>query len=433
MIRPLKGFENNFANPILQDNIFLSIKFSDSNTFHRVASNFLKIFSGLRLKIKDGHYYQKEEREIPIHPIPNWIQDCKLANQYVFNNQMPSYKESLASISANDKILVINSCHTLCDGGSMISVLSKCLDDFTNEKPNEGAPIYFLDAFKDQCEEAEIKFDKNNLWPMNKLTSCKYDTNDKHLAPPGTQLYEMNGCIPCEDLACYNKATKKIHGLSDVINVGVSMSVLALNTVNNGIQYEYDNPLSMASIIDVKRFGKPSKKINWNLGNCIAVPSIKADVSKSDTIDAISKKFRNYINTLKPFGAFYCASHVNELLAKQPPKSIVGCHSAIGPVKFKHPIIDMDLKDGMKLTPGKGDHGELNGTLFEIISYSKINEYRNDLIYMANIWPSGMTLEKGRILFDSFTHFITKVPVTASFDDTLEELIDFQKSIKRKY
>lgn len=94
---------------------------------------------------------------------------------------------------------------------------------------------------------------------------------------------------------------KILHGLSDVINVGVSMSALALNTVNNGIQYAYDNPLSMVSIIDVRRFGKPPKKINWNLGNCIAVPSIKKGVSKSDTIDAISKKFQNYINTLKPF------------------------------------------------------------------------------------------------------------------------------------
>ncbi|KAK8897639.1 hypothetical protein M9Y10_015602 [Tritrichomonas musculus] len=224
--------------------------------------------------------------------------------------------------------------------------------------------IYYLDAFKGQCEEAEIKFYKNNLWPMNKLTSCKYDTNYKHLAPPGTQLYEMNGCIPCEDLACYNIATKKPHGSSDVIIVGVSMSALALKTVNNGIQYAYDNPLSMVSIIDVRRFGKPPKKINWNLGNCITVPSIKKGVSKSDTIDAISKKFKNYINTLKPFSAFYYAGHVNELLAKQPPKSIEGCHSAICPLKFKRSIIDMDLKDGMKLTPGKGDQGELNGTLF---------------------------------------------------------------------
>ena len=93
----------------------------------------------------------------------------------------------------------------------------------------------------------------------------------------------------------------------------------------------------------------------------------------------------------------------------------------------------MDLKDGMKLTPGKGDHGEQNGSLFEIISYSKINEYRNDFIYMANIWPSSMTLENGKILFDSFTHFITKVPITARFDDTLDELINVQKSIKRKF
>ena len=122
-------------------------------------------------------------------------------------------------------------------------ILSKCLEDFRNEKPNDNAPIYFIDAFKEQCEEAETKFDKNHLWPMNKITSCKYDTNDIHLAPPGTQLFEMNGCIPCENLAFYNKETKKPHGLSDVINVGVAMSVLALNTVNNGIHYHWHQSL----------------------------------------------------------------------------------------------------------------------------------------------------------------------------------------------
>ena len=76
----------------------------------------------------------------------------------------------------------------------------------------------------------------------------------------------------------------------------------------------------MASIIDVRRFSKQSTKTNWSLGNCIAVPSIKADVSKNDTIDTVSKKLRNYTNSLKPFGAFYCANHINEILAKQPPK-----------------------------------------------------------------------------------------------------------------
>ena len=150
MIRPLKGFEHSFANPFLQDNILLSIKFSDSETLHKVASNFTKIFSGLRLKIKDGHFYQKEKSEIPIYQIPNWIQDCKLANQYVFKNQMLSYEESLCTFSANDKILVVSSSHILCDGGYMITALSKCLDYFLNEKINDDGSIYFINAIKDQ-------------------------------------------------------------------------------------------------------------------------------------------------------------------------------------------------------------------------------------------------------------------------------------------
>ena len=34
MIRPLKGFENNFVNSFIQYNLFLSIKFSDYNIQH---------------------------------------------------------------------------------------------------------------------------------------------------------------------------------------------------------------------------------------------------------------------------------------------------------------------------------------------------------------------------------------------------------------
>ena len=38
---------------------------------------------------------------------------------------------------------------------------------------------------------------------------------------------------------------------------------------------------------------------------------------------------------IKLFDAFYFSNHINEILAKQPPKAILGCYSTIGPVKFK--------------------------------------------------------------------------------------------------
>ena len=38
---------------------------------------------------------------------------------------------------------------------------------------------------------------------------------------------------------------------------------------------------------------------------------------------------------IKLFDVFYFSNHINEILAKQPPKAIVGFYSTIGPVKFK--------------------------------------------------------------------------------------------------
>ena len=432
MIRPIKGIEHFLTNPNSQDNILLGIKFTDSKYVQQVASNFKKIFSGLRLKIKDGKYFKKESKDIPIYKIPNWIQDCKTANLYVFHNNVLPCDKALATLSANDNILVVSSSHALSDGGYMVSVLSQCLNDFSHEKVNSEAPLYSSDAFKEEFEEAENKFDKSLIYPMDKLISCKYDTNDSHLAPLGTQYIENEECIPVEKLACYDPITKKPQSLSDVSCVGVAMSILALNKINNNVTYNYNEPLSLTTILDVRRFSKNKSKIDWTYGNCIAQPAIKADVSRNDTILDVSKKIRDYINSINPHGIFYCAGHMKELL-KKPPKAIIGCHSGVGPIKFKRPIIDFDLRDCIRLTPGTGDHGEAQGVLFGIISYSKVNEYRNDFCYVSRLWPSKITIENGTMLFESFRHFITKIPITARFDDTLNELIDFQKSVKRNF
>lgn len=313
----------------------------------------------------------------------------------------------------------------------MVSALSKCFNDFSHEKINNEAPLYSSDAFKDEFEVAEKKVNKDFIYPLNKLLSCKYDTNDSHLAPLGTQYIENEGCIPVDKLACYNPKTKRPEGLSDISCVGVAMSILALNQIKNNIAYNYNEPLSLTTILDVRRFSRNKPKINWTYGNCIAQPAIHVNVSKNDTIHDVAKKVRNYINSLNPHGIFYCAGHMKELLVK-PPSAIIGCHSGVGPIKFKRPIIDFDLRDCIRLRPGTGDHGEAQGVMFGIISYSKVNEYRNDFCYVSRLWPSKITIENGTMLFESFRHFITKVPVSAQFDDTLTELIDFQKSVQRK-
>lgn len=432
MQRALKGVELHFSNPSYQENLLLGIKFEDPKLVSKVAENFKKIFSGFRLKVIDDHFVSKENAEIPIHKIPNWIQDCRSANFWVFDHHTLPLNEGMATIAANDNILVINSSHTLSDGGFMVSALSQCLNDMSNLPNNSNAPLYSSDAFKHEFEEAEKKFDRKNIWPMNKLTSCKYDTNDCHLAPPGTQYIDYEEIFPVDQLACYDSSKKKPQSLSEVSSIGIALSILALNKVNNNIDYRYNEPISITTVFDVRRFAKKQPTFNWSFGNCVAQPTIKADVSHNDTIEKVCKKFRDYINILNPHGAFYSAGHMSDLLIT-PPKVIFGCLSSIGPINFKRPIVDFDIRDCARMDLGKGDHGEKHGSQFTILSYSKINEDRQDFFCLGRFFPALTTVQNGTILYESFKHFMKKVPLNAQFDDALHELISFQKVLKRNF
>lgn len=188
---------------------------------------------------------------------------------------MPHYKEALASLLINDNIVVISSSHALSDGVCMVSALSKCLDDFSSEKVNKNAPLFSSDGFKEEGDEAEKKFDVKNIWPMEKFTICKYDTNNAHLAPLRTQYIDKEHYTPVDQLACYNKKAKNPKDLSDFSRVGVLMLILALNQIINNVSFNYNEPLSITTILDIKRFASNKSKINWTYGNCIAQLTIK--------------------------------------------------------------------------------------------------------------------------------------------------------------
>ena len=63
----------------------------------------------------------------------------------------------------------------------------------------------------------------------------------------------------------------------------------ALNQIINNVSFIYNEPLSITTILDIKRFTSNKSKINWTYGNCIAQPTIKVNVSKNDTIKDVGK------------------------------------------------------------------------------------------------------------------------------------------------
>ena len=74
----------------------------------------------------------------------------------------------------------------------------------------------------------------------------------------------------------------------------------------------------------------------------------------------------------------------------------------------------------------RGDHGENNGSQFTILSYSKLNEYKQDFFCLSRFFPASTTVCDGTTLTESFKHFMKKVPLDAKFNDALNELINFK-------
>lgn len=107
--------------------------------------------------------------------------------------------------------------------------------------------------------------------------------------------------------------------------------------------------------------------------------------------------------------------------------------SSIGPIKFKRPVLDVDLRNFHTVFQKKGDHGKANGTIWSFISYSKINEIKNDLHLYSLCSPDNVTLLNDTLLRESICHFLTKIPLDTKYEDALLEIENFQNNIKKNF
>ena len=107
--------------------------------------------------------------------------------------------------------------------------------------------------------------------------------------------------------------------------------------------------------------------------------------------------------------------------------------SSIGPIRFKKPIIDIDLRNFHTVTQKIGDHGKANGTIWSFISYSKVNETKNDLHIYSLCSPDYVTLLNDTLLRESVIHFLTKIPLDTKYEDALREIENFQDKIRKDF
>lgn len=433
MERALFPYESHWATPNHYENLVLAIKYTSPKYVQKAVNNFKKMFRGFNLKIVNNRYYRLHPHNIETIKLPEYLQDCHEANQWMYRHHSVPIEQCLATIAANDTIVTINSNHNLSDGGYMRYALQHALDDFSDVELPSGAPPCYNNEFKEVFEYVDKKIDRSKLQFADSETGVKYNPKDKYLAPFGTPFADNYEIIPVTQLACYDCKTKRPKNLTESSWIGLTIALASLNCINNKMPFDFTTKLSLGAVLDCRRFIKSKENLILKYPNFNRILPVEANTTKDMTLREISQTFRGYLNdNLLPYGLIYSLKHPKPFQST-PKDTIWGINSSVGVIKFKRPVLDFDLLEKGRFDSTFGDRGEISGSPVSIITYSKVNEDRNDFILMSRYRPFMTSMENGRIIVDSFRFFMKNIPETARFEDAFNEIRQFQLGEKRNY
>lgn len=410
--RPLQGVESFWATPSVGVSVQLAIKLADEKLLPKAIQNMKKLFYATKIKVVDGAFHQLliNNDDILVHRMPNYIQSCKSACQWMFDNQYIDITKSLCNIAANDNIVVVNANHAVHDAGYSYKVLQHCLDDNLPQMP--ALPLLTFEAYKPEIEAVE----KSGEYVIRKeVSSIPNDINSKYLAPKDTKWSYHIIEEPASNLSCFDKKSGRPKGLTEFMWVGLGM---VLGTASNNIKN-----IGSTLIVDLRRVICP-ERVDWSFGVTPGAPNFSIKTNPNMKVKEAMKIFRNQVDGLSKDNGF-----VKELIAQFKPgkmsNDIVGCLSNAGPMMFKHPIQDFYLKST--------DYGYGNDSIFSIFSYSKVGNGRNQCIITFRTAPANITRKMDAVLRGSFMHWMKNISPDMTIKDAHEEMKSVQSLITKNY
>ena len=419
MLRKLEGIENHFANPLYNEFIEFAVKFNNPQLVPKAVKNLKKLFVGLRLKVIDQHYCEKEEENLI--KLPNWIQDCKTACDWIFENHSLPIEKGLTTIAANDSIITINTNHNVGDSGFILKSIRHCLDDSIANVDHIKCPSLDLDVFKEERKNA-LKSDIK-LRSAKELTSFIYDKNDPHFSEEPTKVF-MESAIPVEQLTCYDSKLKRPKGLTEQIWTAIAMNQAAMALKDYPKQ-----DLGLGIIIDTRKFTDDPTKIDWSLTQAVATAFIKTTPNKNMTIREIGQGLRRDLQRLGKNGVY---QWLNKGEYSQLPYHAYGLSSSIGAVEIHEPMTDFHLQSRAVLSKDlKLDNKYPSGLL--IVSFSKVTPTKNIFYPLSAFYPSRELQKNSQILYEGFIHFIKDIPIDTKYNEALSELYNFQQKLFQEY
>ena len=128
--RPMVGYEQHFTDQINRVYNQFAIQVENPRDLPPILDKILNSTAGLYTKT-DGYNLLNNFRRketIKIHTIPKDIKTLENCCDWIYRTFTPNTDYALASIAADETRVVINSNHSICDGGFFVTMLHDLQD-----------------------------------------------------------------------------------------------------------------------------------------------------------------------------------------------------------------------------------------------------------------------------------------------------------------
>lgn len=422
--RPLVGKEKIFLNLDYRVYVQFALQVENPKDIPPIIYKLKKAISGFYFKTDGVNFLPnfKDEESVTIHRIPNKIKNLSECCDWIYRTFTPASNYSLASICADDTRVVVNSSHSLTDGGYINFLIDDIQNPLSKSLFDTKVPIPGI--LREELLKKDFDdFLKNNINNIHNYPS--FNTNDiTHLntqeivtIPDSDDsiLHRFKHEMECEEFSphIYDKNTQKVNHLSEYLWTGFCLSINAKNKIFGPIGVE--TVVDFRRLIDRKRVNSKFGNAYTSFGLCIKNPNPQM------TIGEMCSEFRNKFNRMKENDWFF-----KEFLFPVDFRRDfcpVAHVSNVGPVEIKSPLKDIYMQVSGKEMGSR--------SYLQVTSFSKRKKEKGENVFVLQMGysPSIISDKNADDIFKTYIHFLKTANPKKKSGDVLDELIHFQKSL----
>lgn len=376
----------------------LAMKFHNKKDAHDVAHVLNEKIMGTRV-CSDGVNIIPLMKHTELVKIPQFT-DINYAVNYVTKFHIPKCSEALGKIAYNDKIVVVNTNHTVGDGTYLIDLNKFVLGESKLSDNHLQTPIALEEAFKE--EMAPLSGEPDFMSTPFNYEKTRFAVPESVFAP------HLPFEIPLEKLKCYNNG--KLNRITDNLWTSLIMSASAKN-----------NYIDMFGLYVCYNLRKHMKKpTTFDHCNIFARKAVSVPINdKDEFLTSVNDRFRQKFDEQKALDDLF--RFVKQSKFKHPPNSALNLEiSNVGTVKATGIIEDIYL--GLKIPLS------YSGTELCLLTYTIDYGKRKVLMGSVRSPIHVIPLADGQLIAGSVQHFLENIDLHTKVNDAMQQLYKFQQN-----